>query len=126
MNKTYKMNSNTGLKHIKNSINVDNDLVYYDILSSSPFIYKPSDFISIVRFSIDTYDSPIFIPIIDFEANDANKTIYSISVKYNSKIYSKTIMWKSQKSYISTPSKLLINSKIIIVRITTATHLTIF
>ena len=73
---------------------------------SSPFLQKPSDFnLSIVRFSLDTYNLPVFIPIINFESTNPDETIYNLSIKYNQKLYTKNIYWKSQNQYISKPSK---------------------
>ena len=99
-------NNNHFLKHTKSSIKNDDDLIYYDILASnytketsnirlnfqetraSPFLNKPSDFnLSIVRFSLDTYALPVFIPIINYESNDPDETIYSLSIKYNENLY---------------------------------------
>ena len=75
------MNNNHFLKHAKSSIKNDDDLIYYDILSTnytketsnirlnfqetrtSPFLQKPSEF-NLSRFSLDTYNLPVFIPII--------------------------------------------------------------
>ena len=119
------INNNHFLKHAKSSIKNDDDLIYYDILTtnytketsnirlnfqeteSSPFLQKPSDFnLSIVRFSLDTYNLPVFIPIIVFKSNNPDKTIYSLSIRYNDKLYTKTIYWKSQNKNISKPSKI--------------------
>ena len=75
------MNNNHFLKHTKSSIKNDDDLIYYDILATnytkenskirlnfqetrtSPFLQKPSEF-NLSRFSLDTYNLPVFIPII--------------------------------------------------------------
>ena len=67
---------------------------------ASPFLQKPSDFnLSIVRFSLDTYNLPVFIPIIDFESDNPDKTIYSLSVKYNGKLYLPAPLDKGSKSW---------------------------
>ena len=103
-------------------------MIYYDILATnytkktsnvklnfqetrtSPFLQKPSDFnLSIVRFSLDTYNLPVFIPIIDYESDNPNKTIYTLSIKYNGKLYTKNITWKSPSQTISKPSKIANN-----------------
>ena len=117
-------NNNHFLKHAKSSIKNDDDLIYYDILATnytketsnirlnfeetraSPFLQKPSDFnLSIVRFSLDTYNLPVFIPIINYESDNPDETIYSLSIKYNGKSYTKNITWKSPNSNVSKPSK---------------------
>ena len=117
-------NNNHFLKHTKSSIKSDDDLIYYDILAtnytketssirlnfqetrSSPFLQKPSDFnLSIVRFSLDTYNLPVFIPIIKYESPNPDETIYSLSIKYNQKLYTKNITWISPNKNISKPSK---------------------
>ena len=121
-------NNNHFLKHSKSSIKNDDDLIYYDILAtnytketsnirlnfqetrSSPFLQKPSDFnLSIVRFSLDTYNLPVFIPTIKYESSDADETIYSLTVKYKDKYYIKNIKWKSQNLDVSKPSKTVNN-----------------
>jgi hypothetical protein len=121
-------NNNHCLKHSKSSIKNDDDLIYYDISAtnyttatsnirlnfqetrSSPFLQKPSDFnLSIVRFSLDTYNLPVFIPTIKYESSDADETIYSLTVKYKDKYYIKNIKWKSQNLDVSKPSKTVNN-----------------
>ena len=117
-------NNNHFLKHAKSSIKSDDDIIYYDILATnytketsnirlnfeetraSPFLQKPSDFnLSIVRFSLDTYNLPVFIPIINYESDNPDETIYSLSIKYNAQLYKKNITWKSPNSNVSKPSK---------------------
>ena len=121
-------NNNHFLKHAKSSIKSDDDLIYYDILATnytketsnirlnfeetraSPFLQKPSDFnLSIVRFSLDTYNLPVFIPTINYESSNPDETIYSLSIKYNDKLYTKNITWKSPNKNISKPSKTVNN-----------------
>ena len=78
------------------------DSTNFQVTRASPFLQKPSDFnLSIVRFSLDTYNLPVFIPIID----DPDKAIYTFLIKYDSKLYSKNIIWKSPNQNISKPSK---------------------
>ena len=115
-----KNNNNHFKKKKSSSIKNDDNLIYYDILASnytketsnirlnfqetraSPFLQKPSDFnLSIVRFSLDTYNLPVFIPIINYESNNPDETIYSISIKYNQKLYTKNIIDYSMKSHYS-------------------------
>ena len=117
-------NNNHFLKHVKSTIKNDDNLIYYDILATnytkensnirlnfqetrtSPFLQKPSDFnLSIVRFSLDTYNLPVFIPIINYESTNPDETIYSLSIKFNGKLYTKNITWKSPNQYINKPSK---------------------
>ena len=47
----------------------------------------------------------MIIPIINYESNNPDETIYSFSIKYNEKLYTKNIMWKSPNKNISKPSK---------------------
>ena len=77
----------------------------FEETQASPFLNKPSDFnLSIVRFSLDTYNLPVFIPIIEYESDNPDKTIYSFSVKYNGKLYIKNITWISPYHNITKPS----------------------
>jgi len=83
-----------------NSVSADN--IYFDLLvsnfnqttaessvfsftetRSSPFLMKPDDYkMSIVRFTIDTGTLPVFIPSIEPNSIDLNKTIYTVSLTY--------------------------------------------
>lgn len=56
---------------------------YFNESRTIPFINKPEDYnLSVVRFSIDTGNAPIFLPSIQPNQNDPNLTIYSITLKY--------------------------------------------
>ena len=76
------------------------DTVYFDVLStnfestittpkvftfnesrSNPFVENPEHYdLSILRFTVDTGTLPVFIPSIMPNQDDANKTIYSVSM----------------------------------------------
>jgi len=56
---------------------------YFNESRTIPFINKPEDYnLSVVRFSVDTGNAPVFIPSIVPNQNDPDKTIYSITLKY--------------------------------------------
>ena len=102
----------TGIAHLKGltSLNytkeTSNIRLSFQETRASPFLQKPSDFnLSIVRFSLDTYNLPVIIPIINYESNNPDETIYSFSIKYNEKLYTKNIMWKSPNKNVNEPSK---------------------
>lgn len=109
------------LNETKRSIEPDN--LYYDILitnSSStttnprsftynesralPFIKTPELYdLSVVRFTVDTGLSPIFIPSI--EPNQANKdlTTYSVTLEYGGIAVEQPIIWVAQDSSAEIP-----------------------
>ena len=60
----------------------DQNLTFYET-RNSPFIEKPSDYnLSIIRFQInDTTSLPVFIPEIEPNQADINKTIYHVQIK---------------------------------------------
>jgi hypothetical protein len=56
---------------------------YFNESRTIPFINKPEDYnLSVVRFSVDTGNAPVFIPSIQPNQNDPDLTIYSITLKY--------------------------------------------
>ena len=51
---------------------------------NAPFVKNSGDYyLSIVRFTLDTQTLPIFVPQIQNNQPDVNKTIYSITMNYN-------------------------------------------
>ena len=113
------------LDRVKNEIQPDQ--IYFDITSSNfqsktkspnafqftdvrtvPFVNCPEDYyLSIVRFSVDTGGTPVFIPSI--EPNQANRdlTIYSVSLSYfnGSRTYNvrEPIIWIPQDTSATLP-----------------------
>jgi len=56
---------------------------YYNEARTIPFINCPEDYyLSIVRFSVDTGTLPVFIPSIEPNQNDPDKTIYNITLTH--------------------------------------------
>jgi hypothetical protein len=56
---------------------------YFNESRTIPFINKPEDYnLSVVRFSVDTGNAPVFIPSIKPGQGNRNETIYTITLKY--------------------------------------------
>ena len=84
---------------------------YFNESRTIPFINKPEDYnLSVVRFSVDTGNAPVFIPSIQPNQNDPDLTIYSITLKYTSPttgqiIYGRAFMdWVPQDKSASVPT----------------------
>lgn len=92
-----------------------NELVYtFNESRAQPYLIKPEDyFLSVVRFTMDSPNLPVFIPIPVVGQNDVNKLIYTITlmdaggVPYQSPVY-----WKSDNLFIKTPVGPVTNSMI--------------
>lgn len=58
-------------------------IFYYNEQRTLPFINNPEDYyLSILRFTVDTGTLPVFIPSIEPNQGDRNKTIYSVSLQW--------------------------------------------
>jgi hypothetical protein len=58
-------------------------IFYYNEQRTLPFISNPEDYyLSILRFTVDTGTIPVFIPSIQPNQGDRNKTIYSVSLQF--------------------------------------------
>jgi hypothetical protein len=84
---------------------------YFNESRTIPFINKPEDYnLSVVRFSVDTGNAPVFIPSIQPNQNDPDLTIYSITLKYTKPstgqtIYGRAFMnWVPQDKSASVPT----------------------
>ena len=54
---------------------------------NKPFLYKPDDYyLSVVRFQIDTNSLPVFAPFIQFNQNNRDLTIYSVTLSWTNPI----------------------------------------
>ena len=84
---------------------------YYNESRTIPFVNKPEDYnLSVVRFSVDTGNAPVFIPSIEPNQSDPDLTIYSITLKYteivsNITVYGRAYMnWVPQDKSASIPT----------------------
>jgi hypothetical protein len=97
------------IANVENS-NSDPPILYFNESRNTPFINVPQDYyLSIIRFTLDTYTLPIFIPTIQTNlvfnpTQNPNQTIYSFQFSYNG-VYSNEIFieWVPQNSFLSTP-----------------------
>jgi hypothetical protein len=66
-----------------NNTNTKPPIAYYNETRSSPIVYDPFKYnLVVARWQLDTNYLPIFIPMIQTNTNDPNKTIYSITLQY--------------------------------------------
>lgn len=57
--------------------------IYFNENRTNPIVNNSGDCeLSIVRFSVDTQTLPVFIPTIQSNQNDADLTIYSVTISY--------------------------------------------
>lgn len=74
---------------------------------TNPIVTKPRDYyISIVRFSVDSQSLPVFVPQIELDQSDPNRTIYTVTLSYE---YSGTVYFGNEyveyvTSNFSTPA----------------------
>lgn len=84
--------------------NLENESVAPPLLSfietrNTPFLYDTSQYyMSIIRFSLDTPTLPLFIPTIQPNQNNINKTIYSVTLEWSNPLNPNQIY--TQQSYI--------------------------
>ena len=89
---------------------------YYNETRTIPFIYNPEEYyLSIIRFTMDSGLAPIFIPSIQPNSEDANLTIYSVSMTFNDYsqptgteaytqyVFQKYVMWENQDESAKVP-----------------------
>lgn len=61
--------------------NVQAPILQFIETRNNPFLYKSDDYLcSVIRFTLDTPNLPVFIPTIQPNQNDYNLTIYSVSL----------------------------------------------
>ena len=64
--------------------NVEAPILNFVETRNNPFLYESDQYLmSIIRFSLDTPNLPVFIPTIQSNQSDVNLTIYSVSLTYN-------------------------------------------
>jgi hypothetical protein len=74
---------------------------YYNESRTIPFINKPEDYnLSVVRFSVDTGNAPVFLPSIQPNQADPDETIYSITLKYTDPVSGTTIYGSSYMNWV--------------------------
>jgi len=74
---------------------------YYNESRTIPFINKPEDYnLSVVRFSVDTGNAPVFLPSIQPNQPDPDETIYSITLKYTDPVSGTTIYGSSYMNWV--------------------------
>jgi hypothetical protein len=77
----------------------------FNEIRNNPYVLKPNKyFFSVVRFQIDTPTLPVFIPQIEPNQADVNKTIYKISIEWAGVAYTGNIEWQSEIYQAITPS----------------------
>ena len=101
----------------------DPDILYYDILFTNfnsdksppipvnfsekriiPILKNSNEYkLSITRFQIDTQELPVFLPEIQINQDDRNKTIYSVTLVQGSNTVRKYIQWETQSPNSSVP-----------------------
>jgi len=96
----------------QSSIGTTSEILTFDEIRNTPIINKASDYsLSIVRFEIDTYSLPTFIPNIEkFPNTDPNKMIETITLEYNGgTVGPHNLTWTSTNKHIATPPPLSIS-----------------
>tara|TARA_R110000803_G_scaffold5356_3_gene17651 strand:+ start:664 stop:1890 length:1227 start_codon:yes stop_codon:yes gene_type:complete len=64
---------------------------YFNEQRTLPFVSNPEDYyLSILRFTMETGSLPVFIPSIEPDQSDRNKTIYSFTLEYTDPVTSTT------------------------------------
>jgi hypothetical protein len=92
-----------------------NELVYtFNESRAQPYLIKPEDyFLSVVRFTMDSPNLPVFIPIPVVGQNDVNKLIYTITIMGADGIsYQRPVTWISDNLFIKSPVGPVTNSMI--------------
>jgi hypothetical protein len=74
-----------------------------------PFINQPSRYkVAITRFSLESPTLPVFIPVIETNQNDINKTVYKISLTFNyggsERIFTQSVIWVPQNLSATAPT----------------------
>jgi hypothetical protein len=70
------------IANLKSTITAPPVLTFNDT-RNVPIIKNPSDyFLSIIRFQLDTFGLPVFVPVITPKQNDPNQTIYSVTLSW--------------------------------------------
>jgi len=68
----------------------------FNEIRNSPYLLQPNKyFFSVVRFELDTPSLPVFVPLIETNQPDVNKTVYKIGITYAGGEYTATIYWES-------------------------------
>jgi hypothetical protein len=79
----------------------------FNEIRNNPYILKPNKyFFSVVRFQLDTPTLPVFIPSIEPNQADINKTIYQVAITYGGNEYISNITWETssfQAKFPTTP-----------------------
>ncbi len=76
-------------------VNLPKTLTFNEI-RNNPYILKPNKyFFSVVRFQLDTPTLPVFIPIIEPNQGNKDKTIYKVAITYGGNEYIESVYWTS-------------------------------
>ena len=85
----------------------------FDETRTGDFLKNPADyFLSVVRFQLQSPSLPVFIPQIELNQVDINKTIYTILVYWNGNPYTTTIHYVPENLGVSIPSSPLVNQDV--------------
>jgi hypothetical protein len=82
------------------------ELIYtFNESRAAPYLARPCDyFLSVVRFTIDSPNLPVFIPVPIVGQSNVNKTIYTVTIMGASNIpYKESVIWIPDNKYIPVP-----------------------
>ena len=98
---------------INNAISQGNDTkrLQFQETRNLPIIKNSSDYsLSIVRFQLDTYSLPSWIPEIEPNQVNVNKMVDAITLEYDGDIVTQNLMWVATNEHITAPSGTVGNS----------------
>jgi len=82
----------------------DMPLVFNQI-RATPYLLHPEEYyLTVIRFTIETPNFPLFVPLAIVGQNDVNKTVYNITLTYGNKPYKEAVIWIPQDETIPKPS----------------------
>jgi hypothetical protein len=91
------------------------ELVYtFNEARAQPYLIKPEDyFVSVVRFTMDSPNLPLFIPVPVVGQNDVDKLIYTVTIMgTDNKPYQSPVYWVADNTTIEPPVGPVTNSMI--------------
>jgi len=91
------------------------ELVYtFNEARAQPYLIKPEDyFVSVVRFTMDSPNLPLFVPVPVVGQNDVNKLIYTVTIMGTDNIpYQSPVYWVADNTTIQPPVGPVTNSMI--------------
>lgn len=102
--KTGTVSSSTGAVVEQPTQGSDLPLVFNQI-RATPYLLRPEEYyLTVIRFTIETPSFPLFVPLALVGQADVNKTVYSITLRYNNTSYTRPVIWIPQDNTVVKPS----------------------